>query len=212
VTPPGPVYMSNEQFGMFTSSIRLSILQPSNGHIRGRFLIAQLISLIFAHDNSNIPAADYLADLRNNRVSRPSGARPQPSSGRRESDRGVTTTVTTDEPPDTPSADTAPRPTSALSHRRAQSSLSTYSSVTSRTSRPLVQQPYPGIAAQDHSQVTPAAPLRPSDVVPTATYIERGQRWMEKEEAVSLRTAMEDMDLKKQVCIFSNSYSIFGPL
>lgn len=38
------------------------------------------------------------------------------------------------------------------------------------------------------------APLKPGDVVPSATYIERGQRWMEKEEAVALRQAMEDKD------------------
>lgn len=38
-------------------------------------------------------------------------------------------------------------------------------------------------------------PLRPGEVVPSATYIERGQRWMEKEEAVSLRQAMEDKDV-----------------
>jgi len=42
-------------------------------------------------------------------------------------------------------------------------------------------------------------PLKPSDVVPTATYMERGQRWMEKEEAVSLRQAMDDMDFKDEV-------------
>lgn len=41
-------------------------------------------------------------------------------------------------------------------------------------------------------------PLKPSEVVPTATYMERGQRWMEKEEAVSLRQAMDDMDLKDE--------------
>lgn len=40
-------------------------------------------------------------------------------------------------------------------------------------------------------------PLKPSEVVPSATYMERGQRWMEKEEAFSLRRAMEDMDLKE---------------
>jgi hypothetical protein len=41
------------------------------------------------------------------------------------------------------------------------------------------------------------APLKPDEVVPTATYMERGLRWMEKEEVVSLRTAMEDMDIKE---------------
>lgn len=74
-----------------------------------------------------------------------------------------------------------------MSHRRAQSSLSNYS-VTSRTGRQVAQQPPQGSPQ----------PLKPSEVVPSATYIERGQRWMEKEEAVSLREAMEDMDLAEQ--------------
>lgn len=39
-------------------------------------------------------------------------------------------------------------------------------------------------------------PLKPSEVVPSATYMERGQRWMEKEEVNSLRRAMDAMDLK----------------
>ncbi|KAK8027982.1 hypothetical protein PG991_005038 [Apiospora marii] len=43
---------------------------------------------------------------------------------------------------------------------------------------------------------TSATPLKPNEVVPSATYMERGSRWMEKEEAYSLRTAMEDMDLQ----------------
>ncbi|TAQ87935.1 hypothetical protein B7494_g3740 [Chlorociboria aeruginascens] len=151
VTPPGPSYMSNEQF------------------------------------------ADYLADLRNNRVARPSGARPQPSNIRREPDRGVATTAASPIPaPDTPSSTDFPRSASALSHRRGHSSLSNYSSVTSRTSRQVIQ----SSLIKDVSQ---EAILSPSEVVPSATYIERGQRWMEKEEAVSLREAMEDMDLKKQV-------------
>lgn len=42
---------------------------------------------------------------------------------------------------------------------------------------------------------TATGPLRPSQVVPTATYMERGQRWMEKEEAFSLRDAMEQMEV-----------------
>ena len=41
-----------------------------------------------------------------------------------------------------------------------------------------------------------AAPLKPSQIVPTATYMERGQRWMEKEEAFSLRDAMEEMTIR----------------
>ena len=131
-------------------------------------------------------------------MARPSGARPQPCSGRRESDRGFPTpTQETNEASARPSTEFAPRSASSLSHRRAQSALSNYSSVTSRTGRALVQQPYSGMVGRDNSEGPPTI-LKPSEVVPSATYIERGQRWMEKEEAVALREAMEDMDLKKE--------------
>ncbi|CZT48088.1 related to leupaxin [Rhynchosporium secalis] len=148
VTPPGPVYMSNDQF------------------------------------------ANYLSDLRTNRVTRPSGARPLPASNRRDSDRGLASKAIVEPAPISP-VDSVPRSSSVLSHRRAQSSLSTYSSVTSRTGRQLVQSPTP-------SEKDPK-PLKASDVVPTATYMERGSRWMEKEEAVSLREAMEDMAVKPEI-------------
>ena len=39
-----------------------------------------------------------------------------------------------------------------------------------------------------------STPIDPTVVQPSATYIERGQRWMEREEAGSLRDALEDMD------------------
>ncbi|PBP22548.1 LIM domain-containing protein [Diplocarpon rosae] len=148
VTPPGPVYMNNDQF------------------------------------------ASYLSDLRNNRVARPSGARPPPPSNRREQERRAGTPTPAEPTPESPVTESVPRSSSVLSHRRARSSLSTYSSVTSRSGRHSAQ--------SSHPSPTSTKPLKPSDVVPTATYMERGLRWMEKEEAVSLREAMEDMDLKKQ--------------
>ncbi|ESZ91638.1 hypothetical protein SBOR_7969 [Sclerotinia borealis F-4128] len=150
VTPPGPSYMSNDQF------------------------------------------ADYLADLRNNRVARPSGARPPPPSKRRQSNSvslasSASTPQTTNAPPETPaSVDLPPRPGSSFSRRPTRNSIGSYSSVSSRAGRSLVQPP------------PQEPPLKPSEVVPSATYIERGLRWMEKEEAVSLREAMEDMDIKEE--------------
>ncbi|CZR60800.1 related to leupaxin [Phialocephala subalpina] len=140
---------------------------------------------------TNEQFAAYLSDLRSNRVQRPSGARPLPSNNRRDSDRGASAATPLTQTPEFPVTEYVPRSASVLSHRRAQSTVSTYSSVTSRTGRQLAQQP-------SLLHIEPTAVLKPSDVVPTATYIERGQRWMEKEEAVSLREAMEDMDLKKQ--------------
>ncbi len=52
---------------------------------------------------------------------------------------------------------------------------------------------------RDYYPDQPVRPLKPSEVVPSATYIERGQRWMEKEEAVSMRRAVEDTALREQV-------------
>ncbi|RFU30004.1 hypothetical protein B7463_g6339, partial [Scytalidium lignicola] len=142
---------------------------------------------------SNEQFAEYLAGLRNNRVTRPSGARPPPVSYRRQSWKDIPTARQDSEPASVdPSVDESlPRPSSGMSHRRARSALSNYSSVSSRVGRPLVQQP---LSSPDE----PKRLLKPSEVVPSATYIERGQRWMEKEEAISLRDAMEDLDLKKE--------------
>lgn len=83
-----------------------------------------------------------------------------------------------------------------MSHHRAMSAMSNYSS-SSRIGRQLATQP----AKSVHGDVSPdrlLTPLRPSEVMPSATYMERGQRWIEKEEAVALRDALEDMDLKEQ--------------
>lgn len=66
----------------------------------------------------------------------------------------------------------------------AGSVTSRYSNMSSRT--------------RDYYPATPSAPLKPDEVVPSATYMERGQRWMEKEEAHSLRDAMAEMDLKNE--------------
>ncbi|KAG9248376.1 hypothetical protein BJ878DRAFT_549279 [Calycina marina] len=140
---------------------------------------------------SNDQFANYLAELRNNRTARPSGARPQPPSQSTSRSIRGTPTPTQEEPPARPSLDYVSRTKSAMPHRRAQSALSTYSSLTSRTGRALLQEP-----VRDSSPKRPL--LKPSEVVPSGSYIERGQRWMEKEEAVSLRDAMEDMDFKKQ--------------
>ncbi|KAH8808396.1 hypothetical protein F5884DRAFT_857929 [Xylogone sp. PMI_703] len=136
--------------------------------------------------------AGYLADLRNNRVARPSGARPPPVSFKRQS-WNIPAARQDGEPASAGTSvdESLGRSASAMSHRRAQSALSNYSSsVSSRHGRSLVQPPTSNPDA-------PKKLLKPSEVVPSATYIERGQRWMEKEEAVSLRDAMEDLDLKK---------------
>jgi hypothetical protein len=129
--------------------------------------------------------ASYLANLRNNRVARPGGARPLPQDSRQQISRqsmdrtGLSPAVPPKEP-----AKSVPAPPVSVETNIAASVSSRYSYVTD--------------SARDYYPETPTVPLKPSEVVPSATYIERGQRWMEKEDVVYLRQAMEDMDVKDQ--------------
>lgn len=133
-------------------------------------------------------AAAYLADLRNNRVNRPGGARPLPPSPTKRDSAGQSPTRTSIgawEPSETSSIHTDANAVPPSSSRPSMSG-----SISSRYSNM--------VRGRDYYPNRPVQPLKPSDVVPSATYMERGQRWMEKEEAVSLRQAMEDMDITKQ--------------
>ncbi|CAK7263892.1 hypothetical protein SEPCBS57363_000796 [Sporothrix epigloea] len=165
---------------------------------------------------SNDQFANYLADLRTNRIARPGGARPLPSSGdsssRRESGRtSIDSRVSLGAPVIHGTAEVLSDATS--SYRRghinvpsvsgraslgdqsiAGSVSSRYSTISGRGRDYYPQIPFP---AQVTVEVA-ARPLRPDEVVPTDTYMESGQRWMEKEEVVSLRYALKDMDLKQQ--------------
>lgn len=192
VTPPGPSYMSNEQFGTQPSSLYIPHIPKHSSPLKTSISPATILKATEPSDLHNQWTANYLAELRNNRINRPSGARPLPSSAthdHRESLPAVPSAAEANEP--------HPRCESAQSHRRAQSAMSNFST-SSRTGRALVQQPYPGVPEREASPGRPLPLLKPSVVVPSATYIERGQRWMEKEEVVSLRDCLEDMDLKEQ--------------
>ncbi|KAI5862677.1 hypothetical protein GGS23DRAFT_605571 [Durotheca rogersii] len=135
--------------------------------------------------------ATYLAGLRDNRVNRPGGARPPPPSMklRRESigrlSLGATTSVLSEASTNHQKAqsDEIPKPKPRGSRpSMAGSVLSRYSTTAS--------------AGKDYHPENSSyiAPLKPGEVVPSATYIERGQRWMERKEAISLREAIDVMD------------------
>ncbi|KAL2154145.1 hypothetical protein VTH82DRAFT_2821 [Thermothelomyces myriococcoides] len=139
--------------------------------------------------------AAYLADLRSNRIARPAGARPPPASKRDTS--GLTTSG------DRSSVAAPSSSVSSLhqisSHQRARSDAGSVPPTASRPSvAPSISSQFPLARGKDGHPDQPVQPLKSSEVVPSATYIERGQRWMEKEEASSLRRAMEAMDLKDQ--------------
>ncbi|PKS11842.1 hypothetical protein jhhlp_001136 [Lomentospora prolificans] len=128
---------------------------------------------------TNDQFASYLADLRKHRNNRQSDSKQPPSRPLGPRERLATRQGCTDVKVDQ-------RQSSATEF----TPLATSSSIRSRYSV--------GPNARDYYPNTPVAPLKASDVVPTSTYIERGHRWMEKEEACSLRQAMEDMELRDQ--------------
>ncbi|KAG5657263.1 hypothetical protein KAF25_001852 [Fusarium avenaceum] len=133
--------------------------------------------------------ATYLAGLRSNRVSRPGGARPQPAGARPVPSRSSLNRNSTGR--FTPDIASPPETAPPVLDRKASESPSIAGgSLASRYSTISRKSP-------DYYPTSTASPLRPSDVVPSATYMERGQRWMEKEEASSLRDAMEEMDIRK---------------
>ena len=146
-----------------------------------------------AHDWHKKWEAEYLKDLRVNRPTRPDGSRPFPS-------RAATSTA---EPYARASSALSFRPlistreadpirgldhercASALSHRRANSEM------------PIAKLTVGG-ASRDFStsQIPRLPPMSPS-----GTYRENGMRWVEKQEARSLREALEDMDFRDEAKI-----------
>ncbi|KAF2159089.1 hypothetical protein M409DRAFT_71218 [Zasmidium cellare ATCC 36951] len=88
-------------------------------------------------------------------------------------------------------------PAKQLSHRRTDSNLAKKSMCSAPgpfagrpLARPLSASPLPPTEETDETHVIRHAPSMP--------YLESGSRWMEKQEAKSLRQALEDMDLEEE--------------
>lgn len=145
---------------------------------------------------------DYLTDLRNYRPPRPSGSRPLPNR-----DATASPIPRPELPLRTSSAMSRrlvagreteldrsighDRSSSALSYRRAQLAMPTIEAAATNAGRPLIQPPQIEEGSRDVSDSTLTR-----SVTPTIAYRESGMRWMEKQEARSLREALEDMDLQ----------------
>ncbi|OCK77868.1 hypothetical protein K432DRAFT_384318 [Lepidopterella palustris CBS 459.81] len=147
--------------------------------------------------------ANYLHDLRNNRIPRPNGSRPPPiqfASMSRAASRVVETPAIS--PLSHPSFNDAvtdsmtalPRCSSAQSHHRTNSARSNKNVVESMVGRPLIPDPRP----RDVSTFTTDSGRPPSII-----YRENGQRLVEREEAKALRRALEDIDLQEEHGLYS---------
>ncbi|KAL8745740.1 MAG: hypothetical protein Q9190_002148 [Brigantiaea leucoxantha] len=156
---------------------------------------------------------DYLNDLRSNCPPRPNGSRPLPDRN------SLTDGLTLETPMRTSSAMSGrvggirqPSPTKTFKANRASSTLSHQQTAPSRfnagtppsvedpqsisrdqVGRPIVREPQPGSAAE---RLILSGSRRV--VVPSGTYQERSQRAAEKEEARSLREALEAMDVEEE--------------
>ncbi|KAI0594983.1 hypothetical protein F4775DRAFT_595744 [Biscogniauxia sp. FL1348] len=143
---------------------------------------------------SNDQFASYLTNLRGNRVARPGGARPPPPSLRSSRPDSADPFVSSNR--------------QSVAGTSIQSEMSSPMRPHSDMARPRGSRPsYAGsivsryttntMSGKDYYPEKPTEPpLKPSDVVPTATYMERGQRWMEKEEAFDLHQALDHMDIQ----------------
>lgn len=159
-------------------------------------------SIVFVDSGSHTcQTAQYLNDLRSPTLTRPSGSRPAPPSrfGSIVKRDGVdivpNAAQASNGRPDLPTSNSAPNmPVTRLLHRRAESDLTGLASRKTQAGRPLVQAP-PSSTAEP-AQYRPVVRRKTS-----MTYMENGMRWMEKQEARSLRQALEDMDLKEETRI-----------
>ncbi|KAF1826515.1 uncharacterized protein K489DRAFT_376930 [Dissoconium aciculare CBS 342.82] len=146
----------------------------------------------------------YLAGLRQSQPSRPSGSRPAPPSKFTRTSR---TEISVNGPqPSFDSESTLPPrnsmqiiPPQKLTHRKTESSLvaSDQTRKSPFAGRPLARAPS-ATDCIDNVSIDEHAKVRRT---PSMTYIENGMRWMEKQEARSLRRALEDMDLEEERAI-----------
>ncbi|KAE9973109.1 hypothetical protein EG328_004619 [Venturia inaequalis] len=136
---------------------------------------------------------EYLKDLRANRPSRPTGARPPPSSfvSKRNSASSLAATSSEAVPqialPDPAIEKKAPPP--RCSSTQSFNRPSAVPMPDPNAGRPLARPPSQVILDDVNSEGKDENDL---------PYLERSQRWLERQEAHSLRKALEDMDISEE--------------
>ena len=147
--------------------------------------------------------ADYLKRLRANRPARPDGSRPLPARNtatpepyaRAASAMSFRPSHLTQQRQE-PGSIVQDRSASALSHRRARSDMPEREEDSSPKGRALVQPPQKRRSTRNFSGAS--ASTDASSTKPPLAYRESGMRWVEKQEARSLREALEDMDMREE--------------
>ncbi|KAK2737778.1 hypothetical protein FQN57_007426 [Myotisia sp. PD_48] len=156
--------------------------------------------------------AHYLRDLRTKRPPRPKGSRPLPSKDLslpnpsfRDLPPRASSSLSVTRPSDAKvsSGDLIPRSSSALSHRRSPSEVSSSADGSSGGTPPLSGSNSGSASLSGLGSHRISRALSPTGTILSTTggqYIESGQRWVERQEARSLRSALEEMDLEDEEC------------
>ena len=182
---------------------RLSGKVPKRRSSALRFLTSNSVAKAEANAQDHKKwEAEYLKGLRANRPARPSGSRPLPDSRAVAPEANVRAASALSlrpsacEPTDEPNLVTQERAASALSHRRAQSDMQRIHGGGAMGGRPSLRAPAARRSTRDFSgsTIAPKASIASSPL----TYKESGMRWMEKQEARSLREALEEMDVREE--------------
>ncbi|KIW82667.1 hypothetical protein Z517_05694 [Fonsecaea pedrosoi CBS 271.37] len=150
----------------------------------------------FKSKYSHRPAATYLDNLRNNRPARPTGSRPAPFPSR---NYGSLTSQSS-----LARSDSAP--TTGAKHEDAQDDSESgpptvqksFSFSSTSRGRPLAQPPDSDRPLLSGRKVSPTATVQVPSVAQEGVYIESVTRRLEKEEAHSIREALELIDQKDE--------------
>ena len=144
--------------------------------------------------------AEYLKSLRTDRPNRPGGSRPLPARNTPTPDlytrAASAMSFRHSEQQERGAINEGTRCASALSHRRARSDIPKWEEGSSPGGRSLVQPPQMRKLQRDCSGLSDSTDA--SLTRPPLAYRESGLRWMEKQEARSLREALEDMDMREE--------------
>lgn len=137
-------------------------------------------------------AANYLADLRANRPTRPSGSRPLPTKSTSQIYQNENNEISA-----LPQIGEPDRRTSTISHDRTSSGFPAFNSATSRNSigRPLVQEPSGSVDGTGR-KVSPTFSVSPPRQSSRRNYRESGARRIERQESISLRNALQELDIQ----------------
>ncbi|KAK3176284.1 hypothetical protein OEA41_007607 [Lepraria neglecta] len=155
-------------------------------------------------DSQKTWEAKYLKNLRTNRPARPGGSRPLPGRAStsklepyaRASSAMSFRPATSMRQPEQAAERGQDRCASAMSHRRAQSDMPTADANNGGSGRPIARAPEASVTSRDFSTSNMA--FQAPSTTPDIAYRESGMRWMEKQEARSLREALEDMDVRDE--------------